>query len=326
MKMMVLLNAHRILFKKEAAMMSGCSAQTRVPRWLLKPSRNSLGQALLLVATVSMAFAALRAASPPKQIPFPSLDPDQSLKVNGALYLPEKATIPYPALVVVHGTSGIDSRGGFYRDEVLQAGVAYFEVDFKTGIFTSPSNRPPNDSFLPLAFAALKVLRKEPILDPGKIGIMGFSMGGQLTLNTAIEKNRELWLGKENGFVCHVAFYPGCKFFISKLEKSRGGLTGSPMIVFYGTKDSYGDAEAAPALKRLLSTKYKFELETVEYPGAEHGFNRNERALTYADPAAIGGRGSMAWDAKAAEDSRTRTIDFVRRVLGTTNLPMKPVH
>jgi len=71
-------------------------------------------------------------------------------------------------------------------------------------------------------------------------------------------------------------------------------------------------------LKRLLATKYNFELETVEYPGAEHGFNRNERALTYADPAAIGGRGSMVWDAKAAADSRIRTVAFLRRALGIT--------
>jgi len=213
---------------------------------------------------------------------------------------------------VVHGTSGINSVGRFYREPILKAGIAFFEVDFKTGIFTSPSNRPPADTFVPMGFAALKELRKIPAIDPNRIGIMGFSMGGHLTVNTAFEKNRKLWMGDEKGFATHAAFYPVCRTFTTQ---SDCRMTGAPMIIFYGTEDCYGEGKYVPAFKSLLAKKYNFDVTTVEYPGAQHGFNRNEPALHYYDPAAIHGKGYMLWDANAANDSLTRVLAFLSKTL-----------
>jgi len=224
----------------------------------------------------------------------------------------EKSSSPCPAVVLVHGTAGIDARGTFYREPILNAGIAIFEVDFKTGVFTSALNRPHPEEFLPLAFAALKELRKLPAIDPARIGIMGFSLGGGITLRTAVESNRELWMGSEKGFVAHAAFYPVCKPFIKRLESSHSKLTGAPMIIFYGTEDVYGEGSAVPELKRLLSKKYNFELTTVEYAGATHGFNLNAPPISYPDPAAKDGKGYMAWNPEAANDSLTKVVAFLR--------------
>jgi dienelactone hydrolase len=245
-------------------------------------------------------------------INFTSLDQSQPYKVSGTLYLPGKSASPCPAVVIVHGTTGIDSRGAFYREAILNAGIAIFEVDFRTGIYTSALDRPKPEAFLPLAFAALKELRTLPAIDPARIAIMGFSLGGGVTLRTAIESNRKLWMGDEKGFAAHAAFYPVCKPFIKRLEESGSKLTGAPMIIFYGTEDSYGEGKAVPELKRLLAEKYNFEVTTVEYPGATHGFNRNAPSVSYPDPAANGGRGYMAWDASAANDSLTKVVAFLR--------------
>jgi dienelactone hydrolase len=87
------------------------------------------------------------------------------------------------------------------------------------------------------------------------------------------------------------------------------------MIIFYGTEDAYGDGKNVPEFKRLLLEKYNFEVTTVEYAGAHHGFNRNERPLRYPDPAAIGWKGYMAWDPNAASDSLVRVVDFLRKTL-----------
>jgi len=245
------------------------------------------------------------------RIEFSSLDKNQAYKVSGTLYLPENSPAPAPAVVMIHGTTGIDSRGAFYREALLHAGIAIFEVDFKTGIYSSALDRPRNETFLPLAFAALKELRTLPSIDPARIAIMGFSMGGGITLRTALETNRKQWMGDEKGFAAHVAFYPVCKPFIARLEQSGGGMTGAPMIIFYGTADSYGEGEAVPELKRLLAAKYHFDVTTVEYPGATHGFNRNAPALKYRDPAAINGEGYMAWNPEAANDSLTKVVAFL---------------
>ena len=247
-----------------------------------------------------------------KTIHFSSLDKSQTYDLSGTLYLPENAPTPCPAVVVVHGTTGIDMRDAFYRGPILDVGIATFEVDFKTGVFTTAFDRPKPDAFAPMAFAALKELRKLPAIDPNRIAIMGFSLGGAITLRTAMETNRKMWMGDDQGFAAYAAFYPVSKPFMTELQVSGSKLTGAPIIIFYGTEDSYGEGTAVPALKSFLAQKYHFDVTTVEYPGATHGFNRNAPSVTYPDPAAIGGKGYMQWDADAANDSVTRVVAFLR--------------
>ena len=251
-----------------------------------------------------------KATSPGTVINFSSLDKKHN--VQGTLYLPEKISTPCPAVVVVHGTMGIDSRGAFYKESILNAGIAFFEVDFKTGIYTKPINRPSQETFLPMGFAALKELRKLSAIDPDRIGIMGFSLGGHLAVNTAFEASRKQWMGNEKGFSAHAAFYPVSKTFLKQKDCT---MTGAPVIIFYGTEDSYGDGKNVPEFKRLLSQKYKFELTTVEYPGVHHGFNRNEPTQSYFDPAATRFRGYVEWNADASNDSLPRVVDFLRKAL-----------
>jgi dienelactone hydrolase len=266
--------------------------------------------AVLLTALVLPAGA----DSAGTKIEFASLDTSHPHQLSGTLYLPENASAPSPAIVLVHGTAGIDMRNELYRVPFLKEGIAVFEVDFKTGIFTSPLNRPAMDTFTPMAFAALKELRKLPTIDPKRIGIMGFSMGGAITLRTSDLDAIKQWMGDEKGFAVHVGFYPVCKVFIPVVEKTSG-LDGMPMIVFYGTKDSYGDGKSAPELKSLLKTKYNFDLVTVEYPGASHGFNRNAPSMTYPDPGATHMIGHMEWNPDATNDSLTKVVAFLRQNL-----------
>jgi dienelactone hydrolase len=248
------------------------------------------------------------------KISFSSLDKSQTYQLSGTLYLPENAASPCPAIVLVHGTSGINQVGKLYREPVLGAGIAIFEVDFKTGIFTGPMDRPHPDSFLPMAFAALKELRKNPAIDSNHIGIMGFSLGGGITMRTAVDENRQKWMGSEKGFVAHVAFYPVSKPLVKIIEHSSG-LTGAPIIIFYGTEDSYGEGKAVPELKNMLKKKFNFDVTTVEYAGATHDFNRAGRSFSYRDPAAIGGTAKIKWDPDAAHDSVTKVVAFLHENL-----------
>ena len=269
---------------------------------------------LLVAALLAVSAAPIGTASTGTKIEFSSLDGHHPRKLSGTLYMPEGRASPCPAVVVVHGTTGIDSRQAFYRDPILKAGIAILEVDFKTGIYTGPFNRPSPDAFLPMGFAALKELRKWPAIDPGRIGIMGFSLGGHLTVTTAFEANRKTWMNDEKGFAAHAALYPVCKPF---LKQDNWKMTGAPMIIFYGTEDAYGEGKNVPEFKRLLLQKSNFEVTTVEYAGAHHGFDRNEPAMSYRDPAAIGWKGYVAWDGYAAKDAQARVVDFLQKTLAT---------
>ncbi len=270
----------------------------------------------LLVSVLITVFVLPAAASSTgTKIDFSSLDTSHPYKVSGTLYLPANTSSPVPAIVLVHGTMGIDQRGELYREPILGAGIAIFEVDFKTGIYKGPMDRPKPDTFVPMAFAALKELRKQPSNDPNRIGIMGFSLGGHIALTTAMESNLKQWMGDDKGFVAFATFYPVCKPFIPALEKSGSKLTGAPIIVFYGSDDSYGEGKAVPELKSLLASKYNFQLITVEYPGATHGFNRNGPDMNYFDPAAIHMRGHVSWNPEATNDSITKVVAFLRENL-----------
>jgi dienelactone hydrolase len=255
------------------------------------------------------------ATSAGTRIDFSSLDAHHASKVSGTLYLPQTASGPVPAVVLVHGTMGIDQRGELYRQPLLDAGIGIFEVDFKTGIYRGALDRPNPDTFLPLAFAALKELRKIPAVDPNRIGIMGFSLGGNIALRTAMESNVKQWMGEDTGFATFVLFYPVCNHFTKDFEKSGSKLIGGPMIIFYGTDDSYGEGKAVPELKSLFAAKYGFQLITVEYPGATHAFNLNGPDMNMLDPAATGMRVHIRWDPEAASDSVTKTVNFLRENL-----------
>jgi dienelactone hydrolase len=267
---------------------------------------------LLAVGCLAVLVTPVRVFPAGTRIEFSSLEKNYPRSVSGTLYLPGNDSTPCPAVVMVHGTSGINSVGAFYRDSLVQAGIAVFEVDFKTGIFTGTRDRPSPDSLVAMGFAALKEMRKLPTIDPDRIGLMGFSMGGHLTVNAAFERNRKRWLGSEKGFATYVAFYPVCKSFLSQNDCKP---TGAPMIIFYGTKDAYGEGTNVPLFKRMLLQKYNFEMTTVEYAGACHDFNRNEPPLSYYDPAAIGGKGYMKWNADAANDSLSKVVAFLRKTL-----------
>src|ERR1035437_7406291 len=115
---------------------------------------------LLAVGFMTVLVVPAAATSAGTKIDCSSLDTHQPYKVSGTLYLPENASSPVPAILLIHGTMGIDQRGELYRQPLLDAGIGIFEVDFKTGIFHGAMDRPNPDTFLPLAFAALKELRK----------------------------------------------------------------------------------------------------------------------------------------------------------------------
>jgi len=119
-------------------------------------------------------------------------------------------------------------------------------------------------------------------------------------------------MGDEKGFATHAAFYPVCKSF---LKQSDCQMTGAPMIIFYGSEDCYGEGKNEPLFKQMMKDKYNFDLVTVEYPGACHGFNRNAPSQHYMDPAASGMQGYTEYNADATNDSLTKLIEFLRTTL-----------
>ena len=135
-------------------------------------------------------------------VEFQSLDLEQQppipLTVKGKLKLPvrfqwrERCFLPnknLPAVVILHGSAGVDFRGDFYARALNDAGIATLEIDmWEARGINGAADRPPVPLFTyPDAFGALKFLSAHPNIDPNRIGVMGFSWGGAVTLASATE-------------------------------------------------------------------------------------------------------------------------------------------
>jgi dienelactone hydrolase len=230
---------------------------------------------------------------------------------RGTLTLPDSDTGPFPIVVLVHGTAGVDSRYAFHKPALLAAGIGTFEVDFKTNVFTNGTDRPPFSTFQPWAFGALKALRAHPLIDANRIAIMGFSLGGHLSVSVASKDVVERWLGPDKpGFAAHVGFYPVCqgleRYFYAR------GVTGAPILILAGEFDTWGDGETCPEFVAWLKKAHSGIVSLTIYPNVHHGFDRKGSWKGYA-PYARNQTAILRWNAEAASDSRKRAVTFLRQ-------------
>jgi dienelactone hydrolase len=230
---------------------------------------------------------------------------------SGILTLPGSHKGAVPLVVLVHGTAGVDSRYAFHKPALLEAGIGTFEVGFKKNVFTGASDRPPISPFQPWAFGALKALRDHPLINPDRIAIMGFSLGGHLSVSVTSKKVVERWLGPDQpGFAAHLGFYPVCKLLKKYFDAS--GVTGAPILILAGELDSWGDGETCAEFVGWLNEAHQGVVALTIYPHVHHGFDRKGSWQGYA-PYAQNRIGILQWNAGAAHDSRERAVTFLRQ-------------
>ena len=267
-------------------------------------------------------------------VEFQSLDLEQEppgpLTVKGKLKLPvryqwrKRCFLPkkkLPAVVILHGSSGVDFRGDFYARALNTAGIATFEVDmWEARGINGVADRPPIPLFTyPDAFGALRFLSEHPNIDPDRIGIMGFSWGGVVTMASATKLYASQF-GGELRFSAHVAHYPICFGYNTPIPGSEFfDLTGAPLLIQIGEEDDY-DNGSAPcfALKDSLDPAEQSVVEVTSYEGAFHGWDRLEVPITVDDPFSnlgVGGEVELVPDVDQAYESRKKVVRFFRHHL-----------
>jgi len=247
-------------------------------------------------------------------VQYQSLDitkPDQPLNIGGQLRVPVNGDEAMPAVVILHGSAGVDSRGALYARALNDAGIATFEIDMwgARGI-TDAGGRPPLPTFtLPDAFGALDYLAKVPGIDRERIGVVGFSWGGVMSLLSADQTYTENF-GKGLQFAAHVAHYPVCWAYTVDIPGIRfNDLTGAPVLIQVGSLDDY-DEGGAPC--ENLASPFS-EVSVKVYPNAHHGWDRLQPALTVQDPFShlgAGGEVDIIPNPGKANQSSKRVVAF----------------
>ena len=278
--------------------------------------------------------------------PSPNLaSPGATLTIQGKLSLPAQAGHgagrghrKLPAVLILHGSAGVDARGDFYEAALNAAGIATLQIDmWQARGITSASQRPQAPVLTyPDAFSALAYLAQRPEIDGARVGVLGFSWGGLVSLGAA----ERLYAGKFGGgrsFKAHVAHYPVCYAWnnaplLAALRTTPAqfgvqwiNLTGAPVMIQVGSQDDY-DRGAAPcqALAQSVNASNGGIVSVHSYPGATHGWDRLMVPMTVTDPYADQGSYfstgvppsvQFTPDAEQAFLSRARVVRFFARHL-----------
>ena len=203
---------------------------------------------------------------------------------------------PYPAVVMLHGCSGLGSAGGIsstYRAWVRHLnglGIAALLVDSLGSRALGSSCGPvahrkkmyferPGD-----AYSGLKYLQSLPDIRADRVGLMGWSQGGGIALLTIVSQS----VGRPVpapavDFAGAVAFYPSACSHRLQSEPyttvARGTWTAvAPVLVLHGGKDNW--TPAAPCQRFIESVRSRGEPVAIHvYRDAAHSFDAPHLAL-----------------------------------------------
>ena len=162
--------------------------------------------------------------------------------MSGELYMPAKANGPVPALVLKHGSGGLQGPIGTnirkWAATFTGWGIAAFVVDSfgPRGITSTGADQSKLSSWADVADAlsALKVLAADPRIDKTRIGIVGWSRGGGVAWKTALETIRKSIITDDVKFAAHVVFCGGAEF-----QYRDRATDQSPMLFLHGEADDY---------------------------------------------------------------------------------------
>lgn len=201
--------------------------------------------------------------------------------ISGILHMPENAQGKIPAMIISPGSAGVGPKDDRWVGAFNKMGIAAFVVDSFGGRGISNTmddqsqlNPASNDAD---ALFALKLLSTDPRIDPKKIGEIGFSRGGSVALEMAMESFRKGVIDDDLRFAALIGFYPGCPQVWWEVPPPQ--LTGTPLMLALGEKDNYTPAQLCLNFVERMQRDGQ-AVETHVYPDSYHGFDNPRRYFT----------------------------------------------
>ena len=195
----------------------------------------------------------------------------KAFTIAGQLRFPQGADGRLPAVILQHGSAGSNARDELWAKTFNEMGIASFLVDSFSGrgltrISLNRAVLGPYDVLLD-AYRAFDVLANHPRIDPARIAIMGFSLGGVSALYSSLKRFQQMWNPRAT-FAAHIPLYAGCATtFIGDTD-----LSAAAIRQFHGAADDYTPVAPCRAYFERLRAAGRDALLT-EYPGAYHSFD-----------------------------------------------------
>jgi len=197
--------------------------------------------------------------------------------IAGELRIPRGASGRLPAVVLLHGSGGVNGGHEYWAKHFNEMGVATFLLDsFSQRGITSTSTNQALLGRLNMvldAYRSFDVLAAHPRIDPARIAVMGFSRGGQSALYSSMKRFQQMW-NPRAAFALHLPLYASCTTtFIDDTD-----VTG-PIRQHHGQADDYVTVgPCRPYFERLRAAGRDAQL--FEYPDAHHAYDNPLGAKT----------------------------------------------
>lgn len=239
--------------------------------------------------------------------------------VSGDLTIPAGAAGKSPAVIVIHSAAGFeDSTRGPYVAALNEAGIATLELN----LFSNGGRPPASSMNLPHVYGALINLANDPRIDPARISVMGFSIGGMLSMFTASSQLTKEYTGGKYQFAAHLPLYPVCWAHLATAEGKKPVykkstyevLTDAPVHIFAGSKDDYDDPDTCQKFVQAIPEPFRQHVGLTVYPDAYHGWDTPANR-SYYDRSANKGRGGNVMHSRnpeVAEKSKAFTVEFFK--------------
>jgi dienelactone hydrolase len=229
----------------------------------------------ILLRLLALAGVTLALLSPGKAMDTVSFASRDGTVLTGWLARPAGAG-PFPAVVAMHGCSGLWTRSGRinaresdWTARLVAAGFVVLLPDsFRPRGLSSLCNdrdralRPAGRARD--AFGARDWLAQQRFVSAGHIGLIGWSNGGSAALHAAGDPAA----AGPGGFAAVIAFYPGCRVILN-----RGWRAKTPTTILHGLADDWTPAAPCQELAERGGARF------TGYAGAYHNFDHPDLPL-----------------------------------------------
>ena len=202
----------------------------------------------------------------------------KDIKIYGKLTIPKKIKEgQLPCMIYMHGSGGYKSKRNFkWLDMFHDMGIATFKIDSFTarGVTNTTGNQESVSSpeMAVDVYKALEVMSNHPRIDKNRIGIIGNSKGGIVSLITKWKPLKDA-IGVKETFALHISLYG------LAMEFEPFKFTDAPLLALVGEKDNWIPAEPwTPMVAKMNNNGY--DAEVVIYKNAHHAFDATYKVKT----------------------------------------------
>ena len=242
---------------------------------------------------------------------YPNLKNADVADARGTLVLPEGSG-PFPAVVIVHGCSGIRPNAEMWARFLKANGYASLVLDSfgprSIGeVCTDPRRLSPQQRVND-AYAGLRYLSTRPEIAADRVAIIGFSHGGAVVLDAAGAYWNESVTETSARFRAAIALYPACRGHLSNFR--------TPVLILIGDRDDWTPSWSCEGLVRELD-RSSAPVDLRIYSGGLHAFDDVTSGAYRPDvqnPFSPTGYGAtVGGDPRLLERAKAEVLDFLAK-------------